>query len=286
MASIVILYNNFADSGIYSGGSWRNTLPLTNLQDPDIRHVARSNNALAASSQISLDLGQTRTIDGVAFGPANLSPGATWQFRLYSNAAHTTLVYDSGLQTVSGSVIDWTNTASWLEWEDPRFWVGNTNDADALPQYLFHIAPALQFAQYCLLTITDPSNLDGYVEIGRLLVGQAWRPSVNYFDNTITPVALTDMQESLGGKRDYWERGVRRKATYGFPNLPQAEILGDAFSMSLIAGISRHVFVIPNPDDNLYGPRRSFLATLAKASDLRQLIADRGTTAIDVEEVL
>src|SRR5260221_31083 len=181
MATIVILYENFADSGILSGGSWLSALPLANMQDPDIQKVARSSNATNAATLFTINLGSAQPVDGIALGPVNISPGATWRWRGYSDSGYSVLVYDSGVQIASGSVIDWTGPSSgWLEWEDPGFWYGIAQALDELPQYLFHIAPTAQLVQYWKLEIFDAANANGFIQIGRLLIARAFRPSINY----------------------------------------------------------------------------------------------------------
>lgn len=284
MGKLVVLYDIFSDSGILAGGSW--ALPLTNMQDPDIQRVARSTNAANASTLFTVNLGRIQAVDGIAFGPVNMSPGSTWRWRGYSDPAYSVLVYDSGVQSVFGEVIDWTDVNDWLEWEDPDFWYGLASQLDELAQYLFHVAPTAKFAQYWKLEMFDAANADGYIEIGRLMIARAFRPSKNYLDNSITPQPLTDVEESLGGLRGYWERGIRRTASYAFPSLSEAEVLGDSFRLVLRAGISRHVFVVPDPEDVITGNRRSFLATLARVPELKQLLVARGSIACDFEEVL
>lgn len=287
MARLVLLYENFADSGIYSGGSWLAALPLTNMQDDDIALVARSSNATTAATKFTVNLGRVRAVDAVAFGPANLSPGSTWRARGYSDSGLTTLVYDTGIQTGVGDTIDWSDTGEWLEWEDPGFWYGISESLDELPQFYYHVAPTAQSAQYWLFEISDVGNFDGAVTIGRLLIAKAFRPSINYGEsNDLSLVPLTDMEESDGGLRKYRERGLRRAYRCTFQWLDESEIFGDVFRMQLRSGTSRQVFVVPDSDDLSFGSRRSFLATFKTLSPLQQLLVDRGTTALDLEEVL
>lgn len=287
MARFVLLYENFADSGIFSGGSWLAALPLTNMQDQDVELVARSTNATAASTKFTVNLGRVRAVDGIAFGPTNITPGASWRARGYSDAALTILVYDTGTQIVSGDIIDWSDVDEWLEWEDPGFWYGLAETLDELPQFFYHVTAAAQSAQYWLIEIIDPTNADGAIDIGRLLIAKAFRPSINYGEqNDLSLMPLTDTEESLGGKRVYWERGIRRAYRCTFGMLEEGEIFGDAFRMQLRSGISRQVFVVPDPDDETFGSRRSFLATFKQLSPLQQLLIAAGTTAVDLEEVL
>lgn len=287
MATLTLLYNNYADTGTFSGGSWQPALPLTNMQTSDVQRVARSINAMSGSTTFDIDLGLPRTVDGIAFGPINLSPGATWQARFYSDSAHTALVHNTGIQQSVGDVINWADSGEWFEWEDPRFWLGIIGDIDQLPFYAYYVAPNQFLAQYVRVNISDSDNASGYVQIGRVLVTQAYRPSFNYDeDNEITVEPLVDVVESLGGRRSYWERGVRRRARYSFPNLTEDELFGDVLSVALRASTSRQVFVVPDPADEQTGTRRSFLATMARSPSIRQLLIDRGTTAFEFEEVL
>lgn len=287
-SALTLLYNNFADRGSLSGGSWLTALPLNNVLTNDVQQVARSIDAQFTSTVIWADLGLPSSIDGIMFGPVNLSPGAQWQAKFYSDAAHTVLLHDTGLQTAIGDVIDWADENEWFEWEDPRFWFGIANEQDALPFYAYHICTATVQAQYIVIEIFDSGNGDGYIEIGRLMIAQAFRPPLerNYDENNqITVVPLTDMVEALGGRRSYWERGVRRKATYAFPHLLETEIFNDVFSVMLRSGISRHVFVVPDSEDTTTGGRRSFLATFSTVPAIRQLLVEFGSTAFDLEEV-
>jgi len=290
MADVVLLYEIFSDQAILSGGSWQ--LPLSNLQTADIAQVARSTNAANSSTIINFNLGSIQPIGGVAFGPANLSPGATWRLRLYSNAAMTVLTYDSGLLTVTGEVINWADPNQWLDWENPGFWNGVADylSFNELPQFNYHIIPVasagLATQQYGKIEIFDTGNANGYAEIGRLAVARAFRPTHNYDGNELTIIPLVDVEESLGGKRDYWERGLRRSFRMTWPRLPQSELFDQVLRLMIRSSISKHVFVVPDPDDTSYGKRRSFLATMSKIPAIQQLVLDEGTTGVDLEEVL
>jgi hypothetical protein len=290
MARLVLLYNNFADAGSLSGGSWLSAFPLINMLHPDIQRVARSSGALTTATIFTLNIGKPCSIDGVVIGPVNLSPGATWRARFYSDAALTVLVYDTGLVANTGSVVNWADANDWLEWEDPGFWLGlcgASADIDHLPFYGYHVAASSFQAQYVKFEISDVANADGYIQIGRLMVSQAYRPTINYAeDSEMTTVPLVDVVESLGGRRSYWERGIRRTARYNFPMLTEEEVLDDVLSVALRASTSRQVFVVPDRDDLTTGTRRSFLATLTRAPAIRQLLVELGTTAFELEEVL
>jgi hypothetical protein len=287
MGNAVILYRNLSDNAVLSGGSWQ--LPLTNAQDPDIGIVARSTNALNASTTLLANLGSSLPVGGVALGPINSTPGSQYRVKAFSDSALTTLVYDSGAKTFAGTSIDWSSTTNWLEWEDPGFWLGipNAADDDGTPLYLFEVFPIDVLAQYWTISLIDSSNANGYVQFGRLMIAKAWRPDPNYAedDNAVGFDFVTDKQETLGLLTNYWERGVRRTMRMSFPHIELADLFGTVYNLSITSGISRQVFVIPNPDDTTNSRKRCWLATLSAAPALAQREIDRGSTAVDFIEV-
>jgi len=158
-----------------------------------------------------------------------------------------------------------------------------------LPRFEFHIPPTGSDTQkqYWLLEFFDVDNGDGHVDIGRLFMGRAFIPEVNYSqDNQLTIEPLTDVEESLGGLRSYWERGLRRTFRCSFQHLSETEMFDDVMRIMLRSGISRQVFLVPDPDDESFGNRRSFLATFKQIPAMQQVLVERGTTAFDLQEVL
>lgn len=286
MARAIFFYENFADDAIVEGGSWRPSAPLSRLLDQDVGSVARSTDAQTGSTVIQVDLGRVQTVGGVMFGPTNISPGASRRIRSYDDPDMTIVSYDSGVESVGGSVVDSLD----LEWEDPGFWDGipNYTDVADLPNYVFHVLPDDELSQWWKIEIFDPDNADGYLEIGRLFISRVWRPSINYTygDNPLSLEPLVDASETLGGREDFWDRGVRRTWRCAFPMLPEGEAFGDVLRMMLRVGVSRQMFVVPDPDDAAHGQRRSFLARFKQVPAIQQVQYALGSTVFDLREVL
>jgi hypothetical protein len=281
----VILHSAYAAT--LSGGSW--ALPLTNAQDPDIGIVARSTDPLNASTKFTADLGSARQVGGLVLGPVNLSPASTYRFRGYSDVALTTLVYDSTVKAVSGSTVDWSSTANWLAWENPDFWLG-IPDADSfagLPLYLAEIPDVDKTARYWLVEMFDAANGDGAVRFGRFMICKAYRPAFTFDEgnNALTPDFVGDVQETMGGLFNYWDRATRRSWRATFSSISESEMFGPVFDMVFSSRLSRQVFVVPAPLDTANFRKRSFLATFKQAPALVQLTAQRGSTAYDFLEV-
>lgn len=289
VGKFTLLYDIFSDTGTLYGGSYALSLPVTNAQLADIGAVARTSNPLAASTRVNVDLGKVRSVGGIALGPVNASPGAQYRVRTYSAAAMGSgdIVYDSGIKTISG-----TKVASLsLEWEDPGFWYGvDSNAIDDIPTWLVEIIPEadIELVRWASVEIFDTGNADGYIEFGRLLIARAWRPTFNYTysGNSFGLDPRTEVNESEGGLRVYDERGQRRILQVAFENLPQDEVFSDVFRIMNRSGISRQVYVVPDPEDTTFFQRRSFLATFRQAPAIAQALFQRGSTAFDFEEVL
>lgn len=291
MGKFVFVYDNYADTGVLSGGSYLPALPLTNAQDQDIARVARTTNPLQASTIIRADLGIARPVGGVIVGPINASPGAQYRVRAYDVAGwdEADISYDSGFKTIAGVV---QNSLD-LEWEDPGFWYGIDVDAiDDLPTFLIEIIPEADLlatlTQWFTIEIVDPANQSGYVEFGRVLIGRAWRPSINYSygGNGFGIDPRTEIVESEGGLETYDERGQRRTLRVSFNDLSEDELFGDVFRIMSRQGVSKQGFVVPDPDDDDYLVRRSFLATFKQAPEIAQAFFEHGSTAFDFKEVL
>jgi hypothetical protein len=294
MGNAVFVYDNFADRAILSGGSYVAGLPRANAQDADIGLVARTTDATSASTRLHVDLGTEQPVGGVVLGPINMTPGSTYRVRSYDQAAMTTLRYDSGIKTIAGAgPIDWTTPTEWTEWENPGFWLGieSLSDLADTALYLVEIVPAAQATlankRFWKIELFDAGNADGYLEFGRLLVGRAWRPSINYGDGAdISVEPLTDVVETLSGRRAHWERGLRRVWRASFDRLPEDEAFAEVLRMQARLRTSRQFFLCPDPEDEDFLQRRSFLATLKAPPPLSQINLFRASTSFDCEEVL
>lgn len=76
MANIFLAWQNRADEGILSGGSWTTSLPLVNLQNRQVQKVGRTTNAANASTRFDIDLQAPKLIGVLALVVHNLSVNA------------------------------------------------------------------------------------------------------------------------------------------------------------------------------------------------------------------
>jgi hypothetical protein len=251
MANCAFGWPIYSDEGVlytptFSGGSWSASLPVTNVADRRLSRVARSSNALAASTQFEVDLKTARDVGLVALLLPNISSVGTVRVRASNSAgSFGSPVYDSGTVTV------WPagETAETMEGLTPVF---------------VDLLTLSSACRYWLVEITDTANTAGYLEVARLVLAKAWQPSRNMAYGARLPLETeTERMVTDGASAVYNERPTRRSYEFDLALLPEAEIMDSGFELQRIAGTSRQIFFVFDPDDT--GKRmqqRAFLSVL------------------------
>lgn len=283
MARMLLLYDNAADEGTLSGGSW--PLTLANMQDPRPTRRARSADLTPDATQFQIVLNTVRTFRALAFGPTNFTSSA--RYRIYSTDEATGEIRndtgwtDIGVQAVPSLT---------LAWEDPNFWTGvqPIDDPDKAGIFVVHVFDGPATGKVWNFELDDPGNPDGFLEIGRLFMGTAWQPSINFAPqgNSFGFRPKTSVQESLGGTRYYTRRKSARQAKFAFPALPDQEVWDDVYRIQAISNLDRQVFLIPDPDDIDNRNKRSFLGNLDELPSISLFNVGLAETAFAITEAL
>lgn len=222
MENIAFIYDDKSQAGSYSGGAWDTGLSLANLKTYDPKHLARSDDANEASTQFVLDLGSSVELALVAIVNHNLSDDAEVRFRVGPNSDG------------SSALIDQTLTVSDFGTYIP-----------AAGKALFYIAPAAVFARYLLCEISDEYNADGYVQIGRCIIGPTLSPAIN-----ATYGAQIDLLDQSRNTRAvdgtlYSDIAPKRRRINGaFEVLTDSEAFGQVYDMQNEVGITVPVFAV------------------------------------------
>lgn len=284
MARVLILYDNAADSGTLSGGSW--SLSLSYMQDPRPTRRARSTSLDLANTVFQIALTTVRTFKALAFGPTNFTSSARYRIRAYSDPGLTMETYDSGWTDVGTQAVPSLD----LPWEDPNFWTGvqPIDDPDNAGIFVVHLFEEDETAKYWAFEIDDQANPEGFVEIGRLFMGLGWQPSINYSPdgNNFRFIPNTTVQTSLGGTRYFTRRKSARSILLPFPYLPDEEVWADVYRIQSISNLDKQVFVISDPDDTLNRNKRSFLGNLAELPAIQLFNVGLASTAFEITEAL
>lgn len=266
MTNILIGYANYVDSATLAGGSWASGNPLTNLKDGRLALVARSSNALTTSTVVTVDLGAAKKVRVVGLVNHNLSIGATVTVEGSSSSGF------SPIGATSGAVPAWPAGAVAADTDYPRPTVAVALDATY---------------RYWRVSISNTANPAGYVQLGRLFIGDGWRPSINMQSGaTLSLETDTAVERSLGGAEFFGVKPLRRVMRFGLPPLPVAEAYGSGFEILRRSALHEEVFLIPDESDTANRARRDFMGRLRTLSALEHPYGDAATAAFEVSELL
>lgn len=285
MAShLMIAYPNRADEAVLSGGDWQVTLPLTHLQNRIQAIVARSTDTDPANTQWVIDLTRSRTVDILALCSHNLSLEATVRVTASDSDDFAFLVMDTEAVVVWPALFASEN----LEWEDDNWWSGQIEEAvrSAYPSN-FICRPTQVAARYWKVEISDASNADGFVQIGRLFVGPAWSPAVNYdYGASLGFESDTTLEKALGGQEYFDRRTGRRVFRCQLSWLSEQEAYERAWEIQRSLGYDGEVLVLIDPDNRRQEPRLAFLARLRQLTPIEHPYHDYHRMAMEVAELL
>ena len=174
---ITLCWPNYVPTATLSGGSWVPTLPLQHVQDRRLAVVAKSATLDPADTQFTITLPKRKRLHVLALASHNLSPAATVRARVYRDAEKTDLIYDTGVQNVWPIVYMLNDVI----WGDDNFWNRRLSEDD---RSTYTPLSLLFFDERLIGTavdveINDSGNPDGAVELGRVILADAWQPEYN-----------------------------------------------------------------------------------------------------------
>lgn len=287
----IMVRENYAASSTFSGGSYEELLPITNLQDYRMGIVARTTDATNSSTKIKIDLGSPKRIGAIVLCNGNWSLDATYRVFSSNSSDMSSVRYDTGSgKTIPGFVVN----HMLLKYGDPDFWSGILRNRllSRLRRNLIEVIPSSQivnsYSRYWEIDIDDTANTAGFLQYSIAFIGPTFNASINYgSDNGLGVTQLMDQAESLSGSRTTYDRGRRRKWRGAFGFLQNEELFGEVMRSMIDNGQSEPTFIIPDQTDTLNLQLRSFPATFQTLSEIQQLlITDRGSTVLDFEEWL
>lgn len=308
MANVLLAHPNVADAGTLSGGSWQ--VPLSNLQDRRLSRVARSTTAAKADSQFTLDLGVSRLVSVVAVVRHNISTAGLWRLRLSNDTGFSRPVFDNAVTVppagIDGLRMDFLaqSYASWdpdwqlawptlyppasLEWEDDNFWTGSITEEwrREYPSMLLVVLPKPTAARYVRLEVDDPTNPDGYIELGRVFVGRAWSPRYNAsWGASIGWETDTTVSRSLSSTPYFDRKPGRRVQRFDLGYLSKDEAFANVFEVQRQAGVDREVLLVFDKDDPINMLRQSYLGRFRALNPVARAFVGNHSTSFEIEEM-
>lgn len=287
-SNVIIGFPNRIDDAVVTGGAWLEPMPLANLQDRLLSRVARSLDVDTSSTTFTIDLGRQRNIRILALIAHTISFSGRLRVRASNASDFSTTVYDATgdvWTTVAGA--DWDIEA--LEWEQDIYWAGTFTQDEIEGQTAVAsriLAEPVQ-ARYWRFDIDDAGNDAGYIDIGRVFIGDAFlQPAINMkFGASLGYEADTVVEKSLGGVDFFDPREPLRVMRFSLGFLSDAEGFGKALELTRRAGVHKEVFVVANALDATYGPQRNFLGRLRQLSALEQVMHNYNSMSFEIKEL-
>lgn len=288
MANVSLAWPNLIDSCTVSGGSWMSTLPATNVQNRRISKVARSSNTLTTSTIFNIDQGASSpvAIECIGLVAHNLSVSAKVRIRGDDAADFASVIYNSGwLDVWSSGVIP----QDLLEWEDDNFWLG-TISQNAIAGYrapFTHYLTAASPLRYWRIELDDTGNTDGWLQIGRVFIGQVWQPAYNMsYGMTFGYEDATALESSLTGEEFFDIRTRTRLHKFSLDFLSKEEAYSYILNMQQILGTSGEILISGDRSDTANTPRMCFLGRMKTLSPLGTPHHNVYSAQFEIKEIL
>lgn len=289
---MLIGFPNRIDEATLSGGSWAPTLPLGNLQRRLFSQVARSTDTDPESTQFLIDLGRPRKLRILSLLAHTISLRGQIRYEAFADEALTLSVYDSGLKNVWGSVLGANWDITQLEWRSSNWYLGtfNSEEIEGFTSATTEVLRQEVSARFWRVSIDDPRNPAGSIDIGRVFFGEAWQPRRNRtHGGGIGYEMSTKVTRAIGGAKFFDKREPLRVIRFTLPHMAAGEAYGKAMQLIRRANLSEEVFVIPNPSAASLGLYQNFMGTIRQPSALEEAMwIDGGTghnMAFEIEEL-
>lgn len=216
------------------------------LQTQPPREVYRSSNV--NSTQVTIALPQARGINALALVRHNLTVDAV--FHLYGHSVNDF----SALGTVDFKLENQAPYPPIVGFGEGGFGEGTFGgqpDPEDMPLYSesSYVAFDGQELRYWLLKIEDPDNPDGYIQIGRLLLGDGWQPQYGLdWEHSIESVDPSKQERTDGGGMVVDIEPQYRRFTLSCSNLTENERYLRTFSLMQRLGRNQALFMVLFPD--------------------------------------
>ncbi len=284
MGNTMIAYGNYVDSSVLSGGSWQGTLPLENLKNRQLGRLARTTGDDTGSTLFVANLGSPKVVQVLGILNHNLSSSAQYRIRGSDDSSFTTVAYDTGWKQVWPSVYDLNS----LEWESNNFWLGgyDTDEVAGYPWHLIELLTSTQNLQFWRFEFDDVNNPQGYVQIGRLFVGQAWQPASGIaFGCSIGWEDPTGIQVALSSAEYFDSKAPYRVAKITTHFMETDEAMGRAFEIIRQSGSWKEIIYVHDVDDTTHAVRRRFPGRIRTVDQIANPYPDAFETSWDIKEL-
>lgn len=286
MGNTLIGYGNYIDTATLTNGSFFASLPLNNLRNHQLARIARTSSTALSATIIDIDIGIGQIVQVFSALNHNFTLQATYRLRGSNDPTFSTTVYDSGASFTP--VWPAVFSTSSLEWESDNFWTGQYQ-ASQIVGYPWHLNILIGmplYLRYWRFEINDIGNPAGYVQLGRIFIGNAWSPSNGVpFGFSLGWEDPTTVQTSLSSSEYFDPKPPCRVARPTTQFMPTDEAFSNAFEIQRVSGIWKEIIYVHDVDDTVQAVRRRFPARLRTINPVVNPYPDFHDTAWEIKEI-
>ena len=245
-------YANLVDSADLTPSSQISTLPAANLQDSRPTAVWRTEGC--ADESVVIDLGSPGTATLAALLEHNLTSSATISLQANSADSWTSPPFSASLDWHPSIIIELFNQVSYRYWR---------------------------------LAVADSANPDGYLQIGRLWLGDCFQPARDFDkDFSIRRVDPSEVSYGDSGSRTVSDRTPYRVASIRFSSTAEK----DAFDQLIAAvGAGKDFIAALDPDGLVWSDGLhdyTLYCHLESAPEWGHRVNDRWSLAMRLRETI
>jgi hypothetical protein len=266
-------------------GDWTTNYPIANLGILPFAKVARSSNPRVNSTLFRGDYSKPRLTEIVVLCRHNLTLDAKWRVCLYEQADDDTPVYESGFLDVWPIVFD----ATQVTWDSGNFWDRKyTQDQiDGYPWFTPLYIDGAYTAAAFTVEISDPTNPDGYVQVGLCEVASALDFPIGLaFGAQVGFTAATVITAADGGV-EYAERRQKPRSFVGaLSAVDRSTALTTFYELQRLNDLDVPFFWWPDREDTQHALRLAYMARLQQLDALSQAYFQDDAIALHFKEIL
>lgn len=271
-------------------------IPSLVAGDPINVAMSWATNDVRAAAAGALGTADTSATMATASGTFDLTLGHSAAVRHCLTVEHVRVysrtMTDAELQSLSQDADDTEIVAGYDSgmvdaWDAD--WVAATtaDERDGVRPCSLIVPTSAQTYRYWRIDLSDSTNADGYLEVGRAFAGTAWQPTYNaIYGSDIGYESRDQIAETDSGSEYVRARPGPRVARLQLQAMSDSSAIGGLLQIIRRQGTSGELLFEWDADGGRYGPERTFLARMSSTARIACDYLDMHSTTAEVRELI
>lgn len=276
-------FRDFTQEVEWSGGSWREEYPITNVGVIEQARVARSTDLSVESCTVRATLPRERPIQLIGIVLPNCS--ITAEFRLTRRDYYGEAFDDTGWLKVYPEVYRQGD----LNWQDQRFWT-RSYTTDEIAGFKFtrpYDTDDIRMSMSVEIQFNDPANEDGFLDVSYISLAESWQLLTNMsWGSSHGFDSRSKVVQARGGAKSFDRLPKPRRLTAQLDDIEHEEAMSRVYELQRQADITDAVLVHPYPDEPGQWLRTTFVARQRQLSPIERAVYGFDSTQLEFDEVM